>query len=360
MKIRRVILKGVRNFKDFDHSFEDEWSQRVPDALLLSGPNGSGKTTLLESIAGLWRVLFDVLSGESKPLQSPMPFYRTDTKFAAMEIIGLDEEKPVWVFGSSLSRLADEFMASHPDSYRVGMMFFAQDGSFTDNMQDYLIAEAGKNEALGVREYSQWTSWWSERILDNRLGKQSDLPNMVFFDSENRTLPSIKGDKTAIPEPDEFQWLARYEPVASRKGSLQNYLFNLKVVDEVAFKNIVEQVNQFLPNKNIKDFDKRTRQLMVQMKNGGDHPIEDLSSGEKQVLLMLATVTRWLRPGGILLIDEPDLHLHESLTTTFVNHLQRMITDKKGQLILASHAPALRRDFTESHTLRLGKTELEK
>ena len=42
MKIRRIILKGVRNFTDFDHCFEDTWNGEVPDSLLLIGPNGSG------------------------------------------------------------------------------------------------------------------------------------------------------------------------------------------------------------------------------------------------------------------------------------------------------------------------------
>jgi len=69
---------------------------------------------------------------------------------------------------------------------------------------------------------------------------------------------------------------------------------------------------------------------------------------------MLATITRWLRPGGIVLIDEPDLHLHSSLTTAFVAHLRRMVATKNGQLIIASHAPELLQDFTTSHRVELG------
>ena len=53
MQIRRVILKRVRNFHHLDRSFEDSWTGRVPDALLLMGPNGSGKTSLVQALLRL-------------------------------------------------------------------------------------------------------------------------------------------------------------------------------------------------------------------------------------------------------------------------------------------------------------------
>ena len=43
--------------------------------------------------------------------------------------------------------------------------------------------------------------------------------------------------------------------------------------------------------------------------------------------------------------------------TAFVGHLRRMVAGKKGQLILASHAPDLRRDFTQSHIVNLPLSE---
>jgi len=354
MKIRRVILKGVRNFKDFDHTFEDEWSGRVPDAILLSGPNGGGKTTLLNAIADLWLLISKHLQESPAQVDSSLPLMGTtlaNSQFAAIEILGLEDE-PLWI-GIGNDQACREFTVLHEKSHRVLSRRSAVVGQ-----RSLFYARPGAIDGQAQRYTNIWLQGWAERLTKNILGKEDDLANIVYLESETRILATLSEQFTTIPEADEFYWLARYEPTTSRKGSLQNYLFNLKVVDEIAFKNIVEQVNQFLPNKNISDFDKRTRQLMVQVKGNGEHPIEDLSSGEKQVLLMLATVTRWLRPGGILLIDEPDLHLHEALTTAFVNHLRRMITDQGGQLILASHAPALRRDFTDSHSLRLGKTEL--
>jgi len=218
----------------------------------------------------------------------------------------------------------------------------------------YLYAEPGATATDETEQVSSgWQQRWAQRLTENILGKRADLPNVVYLESETRVLLPLEEKFSVQPEAEEFHWLARYEPTTSRKGSLHNYLYNLKVVDEATFQAIVDQANAFLIGKRLAGFNRRG-ELMVEVDGGGLHYIDDFSSGEKQVLLMIATITRWLRPGGIVLIDEPDLHLHPSLTTAFVGHLRRMIADKHGQLLIASHAPELWQDFTPSHRVELG------
>lgn len=53
---------------------------------------------------------------------------------------------------------------------------------------------------------------------------------------------------------------------------------------------------------------------------------------------MLFTVQRWLQPGGVVLIDEPDLHLHPSLISPLLAVLENIVTKREGQLIMSSHA----------------------
>jgi hypothetical protein len=136
--------------------------------------------------------------------------------------------------------------------------------------------------------------------------------------------------------------------------SIQNYLFTLKAVEPEIYEQVVVGVNKLLIDKEIAGFHQNTCELMVGGKSGQIHPIYLLSSGEKQILLMLAFITRWLRPGGVVLIDEPDLHLHVSLSNAFVSHLRQMIGEQNGQLIIASHAPELWERFTEAEKVRLG------
>lgn len=349
MQIRRVILKQVRNFRDFDCSFEDGWTGRVPDALLLMGPNGSGKSTLLEAMTALWRGLADSLHGENPLTEPGGARLLQSARLVAMEIIGFEQES-LWIYAGEPDAV-QEFAAAHVDAHRFGLP-----DKLRDVHADGVYTPPGLSDQVIEREQGQaenWTERLADRLAENQLGKRADLPNLVHLASESRQLFPLTERFSVQPEPEEYQWLARYEPTVSRRGSLQNYLYNLRVVDEASFDEIASQFNRFLVDKRLNGFDRRTGSLLVQVASGDSHPIEELSSGEKQVLLMLATVTRWLQPGGVVLIDEPDLHLHVSLAMAFISHLRRLLADKGGQLIIASHMPELWELFTDSHTVRL-------
>ncbi|MBK9093482.1 MAG: AAA family ATPase [Anaerolineae bacterium] len=362
MHVSRIILKQVRNFRDFSRAFEDGWTNRVPDALLLMGPNGSGKSTLLEVIVALWRGMADSLPGANPVTDAAGARLLQSAGLAALEVIGF-EGAPMWIYagGQDATR---SFAAAHADAHRFELQRHLS--SSPEDVRGTQVTgiytppgPPDRSKAETQKEGEAWTNRLADQLAENQLGKRADLPNLVYLASESRLLRPLSERFSVQPEPEEYQWLARYEPVASRRGSLQNYLYNLKVVDEARFDEIAAQFNRFLVGKRLNGFDRRTGDLLVEVGTGESHPIEELSSGEKQVLLMLATITRWLRPGGIVLVDEPDLHLHVSLATAFVSHLRRMVADKGGQLIIASHMPELWELFTDSHTVRLDATGKE-
>ncbi|MCX6032516.1 MAG: AAA family ATPase [Chloroflexi bacterium] len=360
MQIRRVILKQVRNFRDFDRSFEDGWTGRVPDALLLMGSNGSGKSTLLDAMAALWQGLADSLHGGNPLTDAVGSRLLQSADLAAMEVIGFEQES-LWIYAGRQDP-AREFAAAHANAHRFGLQYhyFLSPEELRGTHISGVYTPPGlpeRDSEGGRKQAAIWTERLTDRLTENQLGKRADLPNLVYLASENRLLLPLTEKFSVQPEPEEYQWLARYEPVASRRGSLQNYLYNLKVVDEVRFNEIASQFSAFLVGKRLNGFDRRTGNLLVQVGNGESHPIEELSSGEKQVLLMLATITRWLWPGGIALVDEPDLHLHVSLARAFVSHLRRMVEEKGGQLIIASHMPELWEEFTDSHRVRLNASD---
>ena len=351
MKIHRIILKNVRNFVDFDYTFEDGWTGKIPEALLLIGPNGSGKTTILDTIAELWQLFFYFLQ-ETEPVKVPKGILALPGIVIAIGITGIDDQS-TWILyrGKDTPKLSG-FPQIHPSHRIYASQTYAHGPTLSIK---YAAPEETDFSSSPTTKQLEWQQRWSTMLTENMLGKLQNLSNIVYFQSDSRQLLPVEEKFSIQPEPEEYRWLARYEPTISRKGSLQNYLYNLKVVDETTFQQIVDEANEFVTGKQLNGFDRRTGDLMVKMENGNEHSINDLSSGEKQVLLMLATITRWLRPGGIVLIDEPDLHLHPTLTTAFVSHLRRMIKEKGGQLIIASHATELWQDFTESHRVELGR-----
>ncbi len=61
---------------------------------------------------------------------------------------------------------------------------------------------------------------------------------------------------------------------------------------------------------------------------------------EQALLITLVTVHRFSSPGGVVLLDEPELHQHLSLMRGSLATLEHLVVRLRGvQLIVASHAP---------------------
>lgn len=81
--------------------------------------------------------------------------------------------------------------------------------------------------------------------------------------------------------------------------------------------------------------------LRIETKHGDLHPLEALSSGEKQVLLFVAELFRRWTPGSLILIDEPELHLHESWLASLWQALRRLHDERGGQVIITTQSSYL-------------------
>ena len=350
MKINRIILKGVNNFENLDLTFKDEWTGIIPDSLLLMGINGSGKTTILRAISNFWWMLGELLSSHGEDIEASASSQLAHYGFVALELYEFLPEygKSIWLC------LGNEYDVKQLATKNEGSLFIAaisKSESESEKIKKYsLLYITSSAIKISISDISESLT---VRYISNVLGGKLDLPNMILIPSEGRTINPI-GEEPIEPEQIKFQWLAHYRAVTKRKNSVQSYLFTLKAFDEDKYKLIIENVNQFLTGKKISGFD-HNGELLVTVDNGESHPIYLLSSGEKQVLLIIAYITRKMQPGGIVLIDEPGLHLHTSLSTAFVSFISRMVSKQQGQLILASHDTDVWQYFPVSQRVNLNE-----
>lgn len=148
----------------------------------------------------------------------------------------------------------------------------------------------------------------------------------------------------SFPNKDYLDWIIN-KPQADR------ILEHLRLLEEyVENRNALrDPITRFLSLVN--GFLAQTKKLVSVAGNGQltvavsgsieNRPISALSSGERQLLVMLAhlSLNPNLAGSGVFIVDEPELSLHIDWQEKFVDAIRE--ANPKVQLILATHSPAI-------------------
>jgi predicted ATPase len=68
---------------------------------------------------------------------------------------------------------------------------------------------------------------------------------------------------------------------------------------------------------------------------------DKLSSGHKIVLLTITRLVETLQERSLVLIDEPEAHLHPPLLSSFIRTISELMIDKNAVSIIATHSPVI-------------------
>jgi ABC-type transport system involved in cytochrome c biogenesis ATPase subunit len=363
MKIRRIIAHRVKSILRLDHSLYDDWLGRVVDGLMVIGPNGAGKSTLLEGIAALWEEWGNWLDAtmiergglipvgprrrkRGEPANLPTRhklFAQPNFGLLAIQLVDLDLKRPIWLVAGGKDEVT-QLKRDHPDDYIVAAVGQRRDED--RHLQDWGL------DWPGAPKDQSWLGRWAEQRRRSLLGV-AEMPNLLYFEPDNRQLLAPRDELDIardLQDPDIFNWVARYEPAARRAGHLSSMLYRMQVTHPEGLKTILDDINTYLRNKHIEGFatsgdlevmiaPPREREAAIK------HLVYELSSGERQVFIFVAMLHRWLHKGGLVLIDEPDLHLHPSLCGALLSRLQRIVAKQQGQLLITSQSERLWKDY---------------
>ena len=147
--------------------------------------------------------------------------------------------------------------------------------------------------------------------------------------------------------------LSKEEPLYARPETLADLLGQAKPGD--VLRNLLVQANQSevawtaLTRSIDKLFgyrllppDATGAYIVAEYRVGADGPRFDISSGGsgfQQVLMLLTFLNT--RPAAVLLLDEPDAHLHLILQDAIYGELRAVAEEKNSQLVIATHSEVI-------------------
>lgn len=79
-----------------------------------------------------------------------------------------------------------------------------------------------------------------------------------------------------------------------------------------------------------------------------------LSSGHAIVLLTLTRLVETAAEQSLVLIDEPEAHLHPPLLASFVKALSELLTDRNAVAVLSTHSPVVLQEVPRSCVWKIG------
>ena len=318
LKLVGLHIRGLKSIRALDLP-EDGlgWQGKVPDVMLVGGINGCGKTTLLNFLSDALELLFN--PHDRRAINS------ISAKEAVIEFdIQSDEIPPTRI------------------SFLVGDDAFIQE--HRTNNSWWLAIQGGHASLPSGRTMAIFKSpSWADVIT--RL----KIPSVLYIPSGERTLvipPETYKAAGKITEANKFVY--RWSPPRNWKDSPEAMLYSLRWADLNAkeegrpadathFAPYAEAFRQFTGGE--KELIWKNGELVIRItKTGATHDLSELSSGEKQVLLLTGELLRHWRPGSLILIDEPELHLHPRWQDQFYLALCHWQKERGGQVILATHS----------------------
>ena len=291
--IRHVRIRGFKRFSEVEF--------RLPGHVVLAGPNNTGKTTLLQAVASWmlalrrWRALNDF-----NPRQE---YVRAPISRQAFSAVPMRSFDLLWTDRRYQGQI--EIELRHDAGWTVAMEFIAD-----------------STEQIYVRPTSD-----------------ASVETLLTLDLESVYVPSMTGLTTDEPvyQPamiDQLLGLAR-------PGEILRNLLAQAGADESAWAALQDSIGklfgyELLPPDMTGAY---IRADYVTAAGGRPLDIASAGSGFQQVLMLLTFLhTRW---GTVLLLDEPDAHLHMILQDAIYHELRSVAARRRSQLVIATHSEVI-------------------
>lgn len=383
MKIERLEINNFKAIKSLTLA-------SLGSVVVIAGPNGAGKSCVLDAI----RFLKACYGGNRHQNEWQMFFgeFNLDTTSAAeLHRLFLNIDKSIKISAQfSLTNKEIEYLKRHGEE-KIRELLIGVPGAIAGpnagvaHADSEAMAQARAKLENSIQQYSLELSETLKRDLHNAevvLTPRLEIntsPNIVLslifgiyepanigiidYHSAHRTYQRerIGGINVNIKEASErvaqhalFNWHEKYTHIKSELAAafIRDLLVEKaggpgsKVPSIVATMEELFQI--FLPGKTFagpRPGLSGELSFPVELIGGGSHDIDDLSSGEKELVYGYLRIRNVAPENSIILLDEPELHLNPQLILGLPAFYRKHLgSDLGNQLWMTTHSDAFLRD----------------
>ena len=364
VKLKSLYIQKYKNLAPITINFESG-----NGLTMLVGNNGSGKSNVLEAISGIFHDLFKgkdsrkikcdyklqyTLNEINCVIEQTNGFLRCyGPKFKRREYF-IEENAPhniIGLYSGEENRLWTSFYETYYKSYIKRI----KTNRHQERMRLMLINKYYWNVALLTLLLS--SNETLKPFIENDLGITSistiELKfNFKYFDDVNELL------KTFINRinPDHKSKIERnledlrnsifYSVLTDENGNIlvdengNKLLAEIGITDTEVFQNLTQA---YMPKN-----EKIIKDIIIQIDD--DITVEQLSEGEKKLILVKTVLEILSDEKTLVLMDEPDAHLHEGRKPALCNMMREY---PNRQIVIATHSPIMAQLAKEKELLML-------
>lgn len=337
MLLKKVYIKGFRNFKEATINFEQQ--------SLVIGANDVGKTNLIYAL----RILLDRSFSDYDYEPSDHDFYAfEDTNNIVIRAYLIDVKE-----GCILSRMPG--MISDDGKLVLQYVALRENGIYrysfycgkSDSIEDLKeIANPFYRKFINIKYISSRRDFWTY------INKSKNL--LLSQAKENRDEEVVASDNALYSDIEEK---LRY---VDEKIPELSYVKNAteKINDELNKLSIHNREQEIIFDTSSTDIDKVISSVSISSKHDGKHLVIGGEGRINQIYLSLWASQNQQTPisneVSIICIEEPEAYLHPHQQRELASYFASTIN---GQVVLTSHSPYIVSEFSPNAIIRLYKSE---
>ncbi len=311
--IRKVKWNNYKSLGDLELNFINPSTGLPFNTIVLAGENGTGKTTVLESLATFLN------------RQSIAPFEYIEYSADGCSFCITPDSSEVWRIKAGYHKRVD----------------------VSSGAEEWIDSGLGYNEEKIVEDtkdlrhygfaYSKARSGFRTEMVSSVTTQQVD--NEKYEPDEQENFTRIKQLLIDIDGQDSSEWMKQCEKRDINDQKFDDFKIQSK---GYRFEKAFNEFFDFVKYTGIDNSDPNEKKVLFK-KHGTAIPVDQLSTGEKQIVFRGAHLLRNINSitGGIVLIDEPELSMHpiwQKRILDFYRGLFKNGESQSVQIIIATHS----------------------